>query len=88
MLIEFTSKDGDYSQLQKYTLSLDFGIVTEAYCYENDVLIYELTTNALSKELAPNFVIPQVFADYLPEEFALFKNSAVRTAEEVTEEPE
>ena len=85
MLIEFTSQNGDYSQLQKYTLSLDYGIVTEAYCYENGELIYELTTNSVSKELTPNFGIPDKLKDSLPDEFAELKSPVLRTAEQETE---
>ena len=86
MLIEFTSQNGSYSQLQKYTLSLDFGIVTEAHCYENDVLIYELTTNSLSKELTPGFVIPKAFADCLPDDFSVLQETSVIKAEPMTAE--
>ena len=71
MLIEFTSTVGEYSQLQKYTLSLDYGIVTEASCYENGELIYSLTTNSLSSELTPNFVIPTEFTANLPDGFVV-----------------
>ena len=75
MLIEFTSSMGEYSQLQKYTLSLDYGIVTEARCYENEKLIYELTTNSLSSDLTPNFAVPAEFTANLPTGFAAFESA-------------
>lgn len=70
MIIHFTSESGEYKQNQIYTLNLDYGIVTEAECYENDTLIYELTTNSLSDSITPNFVIPDTLKKQLPEEFS------------------
>ena len=69
MLISFLTQSDDYSQLQHYTLNLDYGIVTEARCYENDKLIYELTTNSLSQSIVPNFVIPKLLEEQLPKDF-------------------
>ncbi len=76
MLIEFTSVMGNYSQRQEYTLNLDYGIVTEAKCYENQSLIYELTTNSLSRNPEPNFIIPEAFSSYLPDGLAEAYSSA------------
>lgn len=43
----FTSEKDGYSQKQEYYISLDYGIVVRADCYENDRIIYSLTTKAL-----------------------------------------
>ena len=42
--ITFTSTLENYSQIQKYWLSLDFGVVTRAECYEDNALIYLMET--------------------------------------------
>lgn len=76
MLIEFTSVMGEYAQLQKYTLNLDYGVVTEAKCYENDKLIYELSTNAISGELTPSFAVPAEFTSNLPNGFVVFDSAS------------
>jgi len=70
MIIRFISEMGEYKQNQVYTLNLDYGIVTEAECYENGILIYELATNSLSDSITPNFVIPEPLKKQLPEEFS------------------
>lgn len=75
MLIKFDSVMGNYSQHQEYTLNLDYGIVTEAKCYENGNLIYELTTNSLSQKPSSNFVIPEAFSVFLPSSLAQVYNS-------------
>ena len=69
LLIEFVSVKEGYSQLQKYTLNLDYGIVTEAKCYENDALIYEMYTDSISDNSTPGFAIPKEFMSYLPSGF-------------------
>lgn len=46
---EFTSEKDGYRQNEEYYISLDYGIVVQAYCYENDMLIYSLKTTALYK---------------------------------------
>lgn len=68
MLITFTTQSGSYSQTQTYKLNLDFGIVTEAACYENGRLIYSMTTNALSEDGLPDFEIAEGFSELLPDE--------------------
>lgn len=45
--ITFTSTLENYTQLQKYWLSLDYGIVTRAECYEDNVLVYLMETTSL-----------------------------------------
>lgn len=44
---EFTSEKDDYSQEQRYYISLDFGIVIKAECYENGTPVYALNTVTL-----------------------------------------
>ncbi len=44
---EFTSDKDSYTQEQRYYISLDFGIVIKAECYENGSLIYALNTLTL-----------------------------------------
>ena len=41
-----TAKDG-YSQSEQYYISLDYGIVIRADCYENENIVYSLSTTAL-----------------------------------------
>lgn len=43
-VIEFDSSFDGYSQREIYTVSLDYGVVLEAQCYENDTLVYSLET--------------------------------------------
>lgn len=44
---EFISQKDGYSQEQRYYISLDFGIVIKAECYENGHLVYALNTITL-----------------------------------------
>lgn len=44
---EFVSAKDGYEQTETYYISLDYGIVVRADCYENGTLIYSLETNAL-----------------------------------------
>jgi hypothetical protein len=44
---EFVSEKNSYSQEQRYYISLDFGIVIKAECYENGRLVYDLSTITL-----------------------------------------
>ena len=44
---EFVSTKGKYSQSEQYYISLDYGIVVRADCYENGTKIYSLETTAL-----------------------------------------
>jgi hypothetical protein len=44
---EFVSDKNGYVQRQEYYISLDYGIVIKADCYENNNIIYALTTTAL-----------------------------------------
>ena len=67
MLITFTSQNGSYTQTQTYKLNLDYGIVTEAQCYENGRLIYTLSTNRLAAQFQPDFGIPDGFSSLLPD---------------------
>lgn len=71
LAIDFTSTMNDYSQKQSYLLSLDYGVVTHAECFENDSLIYSLSASYLSKNLTPSFKIPSQFLSYLPQDFAV-----------------
>ncbi|MBE6681515.1 MAG: hypothetical protein E7600_04425 [Ruminococcaceae bacterium] len=48
LTITFETVMGDYSQTEVYTLSVDYGVVVYAECYENDKLIYTLKTKSLS----------------------------------------
>lgn len=47
LFASFAVEKGSYRQTQEYYISLDYGIVVRADCYENDTLIYHLETNAL-----------------------------------------
>jgi len=51
MQITFKTDRETYSQTEIYWLSLDYGIVTRAECYEGDKLVYLLETLALSDEV-------------------------------------
>jgi hypothetical protein len=44
---EFESKKDNFSQTEQYYISLDYGIVVRADCYENGVLVYSLKTASL-----------------------------------------
>lgn len=44
---EFVSHKNGYSQVEQYYISLDYGIIVRADCFENGILIYNLETNAL-----------------------------------------
>jgi len=44
---EFTSSKGDFSMKEQYYISLDYGIVVRADCFENDVIVYSLETTSL-----------------------------------------
>lgn len=65
LVVYFSSVMEDYTQQQTYILNLDYGIVTEAQCYENDRLIYELTTNSISENTDTSLTVPHQFTDYL-----------------------
>ena len=45
--IIFDTVMNDYSQKEKYTVNLDFGVVTSADCYENGNLVYSMKTKSL-----------------------------------------
>lgn len=49
MQITFEKSDERYIRTQKYWLSLDYGIVVRAECYENDSLVYLLETLSLTE---------------------------------------
>lgn len=49
IMITFENSVQDYAQKQIYTISLDYGIVTSALCYENDVLFYSMETTLLER---------------------------------------
>ena len=91
MLITFTSQSGAYTQTQTYKLNLDYGIVTEAWCYENDKLIYALSTGRLADRIEPDFVVPPEFSDLLPDELKAILVSETEVPEtypDLTEVPE
>lgn len=44
---DFTVEKDTYSQRQEYYISLDYGVVVRADCYENGTRIYHLETTAL-----------------------------------------
>ena len=91
MLITFTSQSGAYTQTQTYKLNLDYGIVTEAWCYENDKLIYALSTGRLAERIEPDFVVPPEFSDLLPDELKAILVSETEVPEtypDLTEVPE
>lgn len=46
--IAFDKTMGGITQHQEYVISLDFGVVTNAICYENSTLVYSMSTNKLS----------------------------------------
>ena len=80
LVVYFSSVIDDYAQQQTYILNLDYGIVTEAQCYENDKLIYELTTNSISENTDVSLSIPRQFTEYID---ALILE--LKTAEELPE---
>ncbi len=82
LLITFTMQSGSYSQTQTYKLNLDFGIVTEAACYENGSLIYSMTTTSLSEDGTPDFEIPDGFSELLPDELRPRRNGTKEPSEQ------
>ena len=64
LIVEFTSADGIYSQVQNYALNLDYGVVTSASCYENGRLIYSLSTNSISDKDNISLSIPESFLEF------------------------
>lgn len=80
LIVHFSSVMGEYAQQQTYVLNLDYGIVTEAQCYENNRLIYTLTTNSISDNTDISLNIPRQFTEYID---ALA--SDIRTEEELPE---
>lgn len=50
----FTTTSGSYSQLQEYYISLDFGLVVRADCYENEIPVYMLETVSLYRQNGNN----------------------------------
>ncbi len=77
LIIDFTSSVGNYSQTQKYSLNLNYGVVTEASCYENGRLIYSLSTNSISDQ--------NDIALSIPESFLEFENAASLTTNNQSE---
>ncbi|MBP5245952.1 MAG: hypothetical protein J6036_05815 [Clostridia bacterium] len=69
MIINFISHIGSYVQLQVYNINLDYGAVVSAKCYENDKLIYSLTTNSISDDAFSEIIIPEQFKLYLKEDY-------------------
>lgn len=47
LFAEFINSKNEYSIKEQYYISLDFGIVVRADCYENERLVYSLETTAL-----------------------------------------
>ncbi len=47
LTILFESSLNDIVYKQSYVISLDFGVVTEVKCYEQDKLVYEMITDSL-----------------------------------------
>ncbi len=47
LMFEFYTTLDDYSQTERYWLSLDYGVVIRAECYEEDNLVYLLETISL-----------------------------------------
>ncbi len=48
LMFEFRTMLDNYSQTERYWLSLDYGVVIRAECYEEDTLVYLLETIALN----------------------------------------
>lgn len=48
MIVSFDSDVDGVVYSQQYTVSIDFGVVTKAFCYEDEKLIYEMITTGLS----------------------------------------
>ncbi len=46
--VSFENSKYNHSQQMKYVISLDYGVVIEAYCYENGEIVYEMTTEYIS----------------------------------------
>lgn len=82
LAITFTSQIGGYSQVQEYTLSLNYGVVTKAECYENGTLIYSLSASFLSEDLTPSFKIPSEFLKFLPPDFVRISDTEQTESEE------
>ena len=47
LTVLFEASLDDIVYKQSYVISLDFGVVTEVKCYEQDKLVYEMTTDSL-----------------------------------------
>ena len=77
LLITFNVANGDYTQSQTYKLNLDYGVVTEANCYENGKAVYSLSTNSLSSGAEIGFDVPEEFISLLPEGFFLASSRSV-----------
>jgi hypothetical protein len=48
LVVSFESELENILYSQQYTVSLDYGIVTKAVCYENEELVYEMITTSLT----------------------------------------
>ena len=48
MIVSFNSEVDGIVYFQQYTISIDFGVVTKAFCYEDEKLVYEMITTGLS----------------------------------------
>ncbi len=48
LMFEFFTSLDDYQQTERYWLSLDYGVVIRAECYEGDKIVYLLETIALN----------------------------------------
>ncbi len=48
MIVSFESCYESLKQVEQYTVSLDYGVVVSAFCYEGDNLIYSMTTSELN----------------------------------------
>lgn len=69
LIISFVSELETYSQKQTYKLNLDYGIITEAECYESGRLIYSLHASALSASDDGLDKIPAEYHSMIPDEF-------------------
>ena len=49
--VEFDTTYNNLTSRQKYVISLDFGVVTEVYSYENGVAVYQMTTTSISENV-------------------------------------
>lgn len=50
LTITFDTVLGEYTQTEVYTLSLDYGVVVFAECFENENLVYSMSTKSLSRD--------------------------------------